>query len=242
MHKTCIALLMLCAAAQGDTTSFIGALDPTNPNDVFLTTFTLNNPGPVTIQTYGYGGGVNAAGQTILPVGFDPVLGLYTGTGDSAVLFDYNDDGSCPPGTPKTFGSTANCFDSTLSYSSLAAGTYTISLTAFGNEPFGSQQPIFNTLGDGFLGLADYNDPADPSGATSVTNDFAFDLAVPSAAAPEPSAALYALLGLALVGGWRRERRAALVQFLQSPWSPNRRTSPEFCADGRTTATRRSRS
>jgi len=242
MYKTLIALLLACAAAQGDTTSFIGALDPTNPNDVFLTTFTLSNAGPVTIQTYSYGGGVNAAGQTILPVGFDPVLGLYTGTGDGAVLFDYNDDGSCPPGTPKLFGSTANCFDSTLNYASLAAGTYTISLTAFGNEPFGSQQPAFNTLGDGFLGLADFNDPADPSGRTSVTNDFAFDLTAPSTTTPEPSAALCALLGIALVGGLRRGQRAALVQFLQSPWNRNRRTSPEFCADGRTTAIRRSSS
>ena len=40
-----------------------------------MTTVTLSTTGAITLQTYGFGGGVNAAGTTIAAGGFDPFVG-----------------------------------------------------------------------------------------------------------------------------------------------------------------------
>src|SRR5581483_7475504 len=207
MKALFLLALALPLGAGPVTTSYTGSLDPNNPDDVFTATFTLASTGAVNIQTWSYGGGTNGNGVAIPAGGFDPVIGLYLGTGDSATFVTYNDDGTCPPGNTKDFGGQPFCFDSTLVLSNLAAGTYTVSLTAFGNEPFASQQPSFNLFSDGFLGLAQYNDPADPTGNTSVTNNFAFDITIdqsagpgPDTSTPEPSSAGLAAIGLAALG------------------------------------------
>jgi hypothetical protein len=74
--------LLLAPCAKAD--SYTGTL--MSPEDtyslVFNVTGTTNET--VTAQTWSFGGGTNAAGTVIAPGGFDPLLGFFSGTGDSA--------------------------------------------------------------------------------------------------------------------------------------------------------------
>ncbi len=151
------SLLLAIPPAQAAGLSFTGQLDPGNEQfDAALHTFTLAAPATVTIQSWGYGGssgapgGVNAAGDPIASGGFDPYVSLFAGSGPTATFVASSDDGSCPPGTLDA----ALCGDSTISIA-LAAGTYTIAVSAFLNmsiaENLGS-----GTLGDGFIGLGSF--------------------------------------------------------------------------------------
>jgi len=64
MNKRMIGILSLLAATavslSAESLSYTGTL--TSPEDAFETTFTLTAADPVTIQTWGFGGGTNAAG------------------------------------------------------------------------------------------------------------------------------------------------------------------------------------
>ena len=196
----CLAACILFATPCGaGTISLTGSLDPDNPNDVLLDSFTLSGPSSLTIQSYGYGGsgnapgGTNAAGSVISPGGFDTYLSLFSGTGPGATFVDSNDDGLCPPGS-----NVPACHDSTLVMDALPAGTYTIALTVFDNfsfaENFGS-----GTLGDGFIGLGDYFDAA--SGIIRTSN-YALDVSASGLASPIPEpATVWPLAGALLALG-----------------------------------------
>lgn len=159
----------------GATASYAGSLDPTNPNVVFSVSFTVANPVPVTIQSYGYGGssgalgGKNAAGNVIPAGGFDAYLSLFRGSGNSATFLASNDDGFCPPGNAAPV-----CHDPTLTLI-LPAGTYTLALTAFENFSF-AENLGSGTLGDGFIGLGTYFDQAS---GTDRSANYALDIKIP---------------------------------------------------------------
>src|SRR5271166_7001129 len=75
----------------------------------------------VTLRTWSYAGGTNAAGHLISPGGFDPVLSLFDATGglmSSSPLTASNDDGA-GVGTDL---STGNAFDSLLLLTTLTTG------------------------------------------------------------------------------------------------------------------------
>jgi hypothetical protein len=179
------------------TLSFTGSLDPGNPNDVFFATFTLATVSSLNIQTYGYGGtlnapgGVNAAGMVIAAGGFDTYVSLFAGTGPSATFLASNDDGLCPPGH-----ASPACHDSTLTLSGLAAGSYTLALSVFDNISF-AENLGSGTLGDGFVGFGDYFDAA--SGTTR-TSAYAIDISG-NFAVPEPASLWLMLGGFAAVMG-----------------------------------------
>lgn len=99
-----------------------------NDDDVQLFTFVVTSPSTVTLRTWSYAGGVNAAGQTIARGGFDPILALFDSTG---LLITQNDDGA---GVPADLSGAA--FD-TLLTSALQPGTYTVSVMQFNNFPVG---------------------------------------------------------------------------------------------------------
>lgn len=160
--------LLLPTLASADTFSYVGTLDPANPNDVFLASFTLSVAADVHIQTWGYGGtsgapgGNNAAGMVIPAGGFDPYVSLFLGSGPTATFLASNDDGGCGPATPDPV-----CEDSRLDIASLTAGTYTLALTLPSNFSFAENYGS-GTLGDGFIGLAaDYYDFASHKVRTS---------------------------------------------------------------------------
>jgi hypothetical protein len=148
--------------------SIVGALDPADPQAVYLYTFTLPAPATISIQSWGYGGtaaapgGVNLAGAIISPGGFDPYVSVFSGTGPSATFLASNDDGLCPPGSPAV----GQCYDSALALT-LPAGSYTVAMTSFLNMSFAENYGS-GTLGDGFIALGSFGDSS---------SAFAFDIA-----------------------------------------------------------------
>src|SRR5690349_5338189 len=95
MSRKKIALLIaflalttaLCSAANF---SFSGTF--TNVNQVQYFTFTVSAGQHIVIKTYGYAGGTNSSGVTIPAGGFDPLLAVFKGTGNSATLLYKSDD------------------------------------------------------------------------------------------------------------------------------------------------------
>jgi PEP-CTERM motif len=203
LFKVLSVVLFAPILAHADTLSITGNLNPSNPNDVFLSTITLAVTSNLTIQTWSYGGtanasgGTNAAGMVIPSGGFDTYLSLFQGSGSSATFLASNDDSGCDPAAP---GPTL-CEDSRLDLTSLAAGDYTLALTLPFNYSF-AENLASGTLGDGFIGLqGDYYD----SGSDMVrTSAFAVDItrkpsesSTPPAPTPEPSSLVLLATGLA---------------------------------------------
>ena len=84
-----VLVLLRADSAFADSASYTGTLG--SPTDTY--SLVLNEAGStidnVTFQTWGFGGGVNLAGQTIAAGGFDPFIGLFSGTGAAtAILTD----------------------------------------------------------------------------------------------------------------------------------------------------------
>ena len=78
-------------------------------DDKRLIYFSLTQSGPVTLRTWSYAGGVNAAGTTIPQGGFDPTISVFDAQGN---LVAYNRDGGC--GTVAADSATSFCWDSFL--------------------------------------------------------------------------------------------------------------------------------
>ena len=173
-------------SVAGDFTSL--GLDP--QFDPFLYLFRVKSVSDVTIKTWGYGGGTNAAGQVIPAGGFDPIVSLFSGAGDGALFLDRNDD-ECP-----------TCPDSTLAMPGRLPGYYTLALTPFQNNPWAYIDPgTYSTLGDGFNGLGALTDQNDDVRTAA----FAFDITGDVEPMPEPSTLL--LVGGGLLVGLRRVLR-----------------------------------
>lgn len=126
-------------SGSSSATSCTGTFD--SPEAVFLETFSLTSTASVTIQTYGFGGGVNAAGASIAPGGFDSLIALFSGSATAGTILESggnplaSSDAStlyspgCPPAGSIAVGSVGGvCGDNELT-ASLHAGTYTLLLT-----------------------------------------------------------------------------------------------------------------
>src|SRR5260370_32231287 len=101
-----LALLVGAIPGSANVISLAGSLNPTDSSDVFLYQFTASNHATVLVQSYGFGGtgnvpgGTNAAGQVILPRGFDTYLTLFSGFAPTTTFLSYNDDVLCTPESP----------------------------------------------------------------------------------------------------------------------------------------------
>lgn len=187
VKATPVVVLLLALAPRyvsAATISYAGTF--TDPNQVFEASFTLSAASSVLIQTYGYGGsgnapgGTNGAGTVIAAGGFDPYVSLFAGTGATATFLASNDDGACGAGSGAT--ALGNCFDSTLSVASLAAGSYTVALTQPANFSI-AENYGYGTLGDGFIDLAgDFTDGA----GNLRSGGYALDVSVSSQTQPPP--------------------------------------------------------
>lgn len=144
-------------AAAGSTISYTGDLASPEDSSVQITV-TMATDGTLDLQTYGFGGGTNAASEVIDAGGFDSFVGVFAGTGDSATFIDGASDilgnstiSACPPAGTFNIGGGEVCGDIALS-ETLTAGTYTVLLTDGGYIPYA----IFESsgqLGDGFTDL-----------------------------------------------------------------------------------------
>ena len=207
--------IIAASLASAANFSFQGTL--TRDDEVQLFTFSVGSTSNVTLRTWSYAGGVNAAGTTIARGGFDPILALFNSSG---ALIDQNDDGSAVPADPVT----GSNFD-TLLRSSLSSGTYTVSVMQYDNFANGPN------LSDGFLYS---NSPTFTSvfgcsngrfcdvNASNRTGAWAFDiLGVDSAStpttpppgeAPEPATVSMMVAGLGIVLFFGKRRYASATR------------------------------
>lgn len=223
------AIFVAAPKAFADTTtSYVGTL--ATPESTFETTLTLTSAESVTLQTYGFGGGMNGNGMVIAPGGTDPFLAIFSGTGSGATILtdtsgdtfgtsldldNYSSFTGCPPAnTVSDFGDTT-CGDVTMSFASLAAGTYTIVL---GDGQYIANAVFDNgTLGEGFTDLTggafcNVFDGDTGTPCPNTTGAYALDVttsgsgSTPPPPMPEPSALILLAAGLAGIGSVRPRR------------------------------------
>jgi hypothetical protein len=211
-----------CVTTLIGATSCTGTLD--TPEDTFLEPFTVSGIGPqaITIQTFGFGGGTNAAGSVISAGGFDSLVALFSGPPET-ILTDGGGNpiasvpgstqflSGCPPAGTVSIGGTATCGDNKLT-ATLAPGTYTLLLSDANYIPFAVSPgpPTSSLLSDGFADLSGGIFQTCVSNGTCITPNghFAVDISgVPVSTVPEPSTLTLLASGLvALV--YARTRRS----------------------------------
>jgi hypothetical protein len=207
LRKTVLLTAFVLAAgvadlAQATDLSFTGNF--VYDNDVQKFSFNLVGDSSVTLRSWSYAGGVNAAGQTIAAGGFDPILSLFDGAGN---LIAEQDDGD--PGSVAVDPKTREGFDVNLA-TTLVAGAYTVSIQEYDNFSRGSLGLGYYHDGDVNRNFA--NGFVDITGSQR-TSGWAFDILgadtatqePPSSAVPEPAS--LALVGLGSVAMMLRRRR-----------------------------------
>ena len=211
-----LAWFTLAGLCSAGVLSETGTLS--SPEDTFLIAINLATGGDVTLQTYGFGGGTNAAATVIPSGGFDSFVGLFSGTGDTAVFINGDSDilsnytSGCPPAGTVTVGSVpGQCGDVQLQFTGLAPGTYTV-LLSDGEYLPNAVFEVSGVLGDGFTDLTGgvFQTCADQSDCNNDTANWALDITEPSGSAPsvpEPGAFGLAGLGLAFAAGASEVRR-----------------------------------
>ena len=201
-------LTVLGSEAKADLNfSFTGTF--AHDNDVQLFNFTVGATSNVTVRSWSYAGGTNAAGTTIAEGGFDPILAVFNSSG---VLIGQNDDGGSSVSADAVTGQR---WDTFLQITNLAAGSYTASVMQYDNFANGPN------LSDGFREDGNISFTQRLTGQTSgnfwdVTDHerdshWAFDIlnvaqASTVSSVPEPSTMIVALGGVAAGLGvcWRR--------------------------------------
>lgn len=208
-----LPLLAIVTAGTLPAASFSFSGTFTQDDQVQLFSFNVAAPSTVTLRTWSYAGGTNAAGDAIARGGFDPILALFDSTG---LRIGQNDDGGSNVSTDLS-----NRNYDTFFTVDLGPGSYTVSVMVFDNFSVGPN------LSDGFTrtGLGNFTGtfvpPAlcpearfcDVSGSTEYTQrngSWAFDILNVETAdiisqIPEPSTwSMLGLAGLALARARRR--------------------------------------
>lgn len=220
-------------ATTGSTISCTGNLSA--PENVFTDSFVALGSS-VTVQTFGFGGGTNAAGQVISAGGFDSLEALFTGTGPTATILV---DGSgnpiasadnltlfspgCPPAGTVLLGVTNVCGDNALVATVTPGLTYTLLLTDANFVPCAvnpgppptngcttnlSANPVDPSQYGDLTGGVFQTCNFDSAGQTCITGTGNFAVDISPAATPEPATLLLLGSGL-LAAGWGSSRRAS---------------------------------
>lgn len=216
--RTAVCVLMLCAASFAAGFSFTGNF--INDNDLQFFNVNMGADGVLTIQTFGYAGGLNQAGNNIAAGGFAPALSVFDSSG--SLIANDNLGGTVPFCNGRGVDPvTGFCLDAIVYDSAsiplfLFAGNYTVVLSQQGNISFGS-------LAAGFTyDPTNLNDPSftgtnsgrpgekfvDPFGVDLRTSawavDFVSDQLRNVSAVPEPGTISLLLLGAAGLSVYRR--------------------------------------
>lgn len=203
--------LLVAAGSIASAASFSFNGTFTADDNVQLFHFTVGATSDVILRTWSYAGGVDAAGATVPEGGFDPILALFDSTG---AKIDQNDDGGTSVPADSVTGSH---FDTFLEETSLAAGTYTVSVMEYDNFANGPN------LSDGFSeqGQGDFTGSAygcsngifcDVNHANR-TADWEFDIlgvnsasTPPTSGVPEPGSIGLLLAGISGLAILRKRR------------------------------------
>jgi hypothetical protein len=191
-----------CTTTGSGAISCTGTID--TPEDYFLKSFTVSGSGPqaITIQTFGFGGGTNAAGSVISSGGFDSLVALFSSAPET-ILTDVSGNpiasvpGStqffpgCPPAGTVSIGGITTCGDNKLT-ATLSPGTYTLLLSDANYVPYAvSPGPPFSSLlSDGFADLSGgiFQTCTNTGACIGTNGHFAVDISgVPVTPVPEPS-------------------------------------------------------
>jgi hypothetical protein len=230
--KTLPGVVCLLAAAacslSANSLSFTGTLD--SPESVFEDTFILTAADTVTFQTWGFGGGTNAAGLPIPSGGFDPLIALFNGPPAVAAMFvdgsgnplvdadnlfnpPWSFVGNCPPAGTVAIGTNRDCGDDSMKLV-LSAGTYTVLLSDANYVP----NSVYDNglLSEGFTDLTGgVFQTCDTDGSCITPNgNYAVDIVSAHSDltnAPEPLALSLLGAGLAALAGLKQLRKRALV-------------------------------
>lgn len=216
LRTVACAFLLGSAAAFGAGFSFTGNFAQDNVIQLFQVTMAAD--GVLTIQTFGYAGGLNQAGNNISAGGFAPALSVFDSTG--ALIAVDNLGGSVPNCNGRGIDPvTGFCFDAIVNVPlNVLAGMYTVALTQQGNTAVGN-------LPDGFqYDAANLNDPSftgtnaglpgqtfvDPFGSHLRTSawavDFVGDTLADVGQVPEPGALSLFLIGAVSLAAFRRKQ------------------------------------
>jgi hypothetical protein len=148
LKNVAVLALVLALTPDGRAANFSFTGSFSNDTDLQFFSFTLVNPTPgVTLRTWSYAGGTNAAGQLIPSGGFEPYLNLYLSDGTQ---MNPGPAGSCGgPGGLLPDPITGACdvyYPTTMSFPGgiWAAGDYIAVLSSFANPGIGN-------LSDGFF-------------------------------------------------------------------------------------------
>jgi hypothetical protein len=207
-----VALVLLGCAGSVFASNFSFTGTFIYDNDVQLFNLNLSADGSITLQTLGYGGGTNAAGQTILPGGFEPILQIYNASG-LAVGGEIDPVGPCTPPQPDP-ARNYYCHDAYAPGVFLTAGNYIVAMTQSPNTPNGNLSDGFfydgvdnqyfnNGFGNGLTGSFFYQGTG--NWALDILN---VDSASVQTTAPEPNSAVLAAAAIILAGLNVRKRRS----------------------------------
>ena len=176
-----ISMMIFCGPVSALDFDFSGTLQSHNDVRLFTFTFTTTSAGIVTLFSSSWDDG-----------GFDPMLGLWNSAGQLIVFQDdgHNIGSTISNGISYDHGNWDSYFSAPL-----AAGTYTVSLTAFDNFHLG------NLLTDGFeldkqapIPITSWNQPL--NGLR--TGDFVFHALNTDSLTPVPLPGSVVLLGLGI--------------------------------------------
>lgn len=198
------ALVAMASPAAATDFSFTGNL--ANQDTVQTFDFVVGALSNVTLRTYSYAGGTNAAGTVIARGGFDPILSLYDTSNGNRVA--QNDDGGC--GQVNADAVSGRCWDTSLT-TALNAGTYRVAISMYDNFGPANLSGTFPGVTccagfDDVSGVA--NNPRDSHWAFDVLN---VESASQGGAAPEPATWAMMIGGLGLAGATLRHRRRLAV-------------------------------
>jgi hypothetical protein len=203
LNLTRVACLLALASTPALATTFLFTGTFTEDDNVALIPFSTSATGIVTIESFGYAGGLTADGSTIPEGGFAPNAILFDGTGNEITG---DSGGHC--GITGADSVTGNC-DDPYFQESLDAGNYTLAFVEWGNNPNGFLSDGFTQDGNpGFscVGFSGTNFCDTTTALGTVRNgNFAVQVSGDNLVTPEPATLIPVAFAVALIA--IRQRR-----------------------------------